>query len=196
MFYPEQFGVNDICFTLAEQGHDITVLTELPNYPKGVILKDYRWFRKRRELIKGVKVIRVPLIGRGSSKIRLALNYISYAITASICVLFMKKKHDVVMVYQLSPVTMAIPAIVYKLLSGRKILLYCTDLWPESVVAAGISKNSMIFKILHELSRWIYSKADKIAISSRLFAKYFKEVLELEGSVEYPPLMQMPYLRI
>lgn len=187
LFYPEQFEINDICFTLAEQGHDITVITGLPNYPEGVILKDYRWFKKRNEEINGVEVIRVPLIGRGNSKIRLALNYLSYAVSASIKVLFMKKRYETVLVYQLSPVTMTIPAILYKALTGKRIFLYCTDLWPESVVAAGISKESLLFKVIYLLSRWIYTKVDRIAISSRLFAKYFKEVLKIESPLEYIP---------
>ena len=51
-FYPEQFKVNDICFELVDQGHKVTVLTGLPNYPSGIILKEYRWFRKRHEIIK------------------------------------------------------------------------------------------------------------------------------------------------
>lgn len=187
LFFPEQFEINDICFTLAELGHNITVLTGLPNYPEGIILKDYRWFKKRKEVINGVKVIRVPLIGRGTSKLRLALNYISFAFSSSIQILFMKKQYDMVLVYQLSPVTMALPAIIYKAIAGKKIFLYSTDLWPESVVAAGISKNSFVFKILYRLSRWIYSKADKIAISSRLFQKYFQEVLKLDIDLKYIP---------
>jgi len=186
-FYPEQFRINDICFTLAELGHDVTVLTGLPNYPQGIILKDYRWLKKHREIINGVMVIRVPLIGRGRSKFKLALNYISYAVSASIYVLFMKKEYDVVWAYQLSPVTMVVPAILYRQLTGKKILLYCLDLWPENVVASGISKNSKVFKSLYRLSRWIYSKADKIAISSSLFSKYFKEVHKLKNPTEYLP---------
>ena len=74
-FYPEQFRVNDICFELVKLGYDVTVLTGLPNYPYGVIPKDYRWFKRRYEDINGVRVIRSCLIGRGQGQIRLALNY-------------------------------------------------------------------------------------------------------------------------
>jgi glycosyltransferase involved in cell wall biosynthesis len=186
-FYPEQFRINDICFSLAKQGHDITVLTGLPNYPQGRVPSEYRWFRKRREQINGVKIIRATLFGRGKSKIRLALNYCSFAFFASIKALFLKERYDVVFVYQLSPVTMAIPAILYKWRTGCKIGLYCNDLWPESVQAVGIKRNSLIFRFAYFLSRWIYLKADKIAISSRLFTKYFAEVLKIAGDQIYLP---------
>lgn len=186
-FYPEQFRINDICFSLAKQGYDITVLTGLPNYPQGKVLDEYGWFRKRREQINGVKIIRASLFGRGKSKIRLTLNYCSFAFFAAIKAFFIKEKFDAIFVYQLSPVTMALPAIVYKWRTGCKMVLYCNDLWPESVQAVGIKRDSLIFRFAYFLSRWIYLKADKIAISSRLFAKYFTDVLMIKGTQVYLP---------
>ena len=43
-YYPEQFGVSDISSKLAALGHDVTVLTGLPNYPMGEIFPGYRWY--------------------------------------------------------------------------------------------------------------------------------------------------------
>ena len=48
-FYPENFRINDICFELAKKGHDVTVLTGLPNYPKGKVLKEYKWWKNRKQ---------------------------------------------------------------------------------------------------------------------------------------------------
>ncbi|MDD4802797.1 MAG: glycosyltransferase family 4 protein [Syntrophomonas sp.] len=187
-FYPEQFKVNDICFELVKLGHDVTVLTGLPNYPSGVTHKDYRWFKRRYENINGVKIIRTSLIGRGQGKIRLALNYLSFAVCSSIRALFMKKDFDLVLVYQLSPITMACPALLLKKLTGKPILLYCQDLWPESIVAAGIKQESSIYRIILSLSRYIYKRADKIAISSKLFKNYFSEVIGIDGDISYLPV--------
>lgn len=187
-FYPEQFKVNDICFELASMGHKVIVLTGLPNYPSGIIKKEYRWFRKRHEYINGVEVIRVPLIGRGSGKLRLALNYISYAVSASLRALFLKKDFDVILVYQLSPVTMAIPAILLKKISGINILLYCFDLWPESVAAVGIKDKSLVYKPLLAISKWIYKNADRIAISSKMFKTYFNDVIGINDELIYLPI--------
>ena len=55
-FYPENFRINDICFELAKKGHKITVLTGLPNYPKGKVLKDYKFFKNRNQKINGVNL--------------------------------------------------------------------------------------------------------------------------------------------
>jgi glycosyltransferase involved in cell wall biosynthesis len=180
-YYPEPFRIYDICETLVKKGHDVTVLTGLPNYPEGRILKDYRFGKKRNEYLNGVKIIRSFEIGRGNGKIKLFLNYFSFALSASIKALFMKEKFDVVFVNQLSPVMMGIPAIVYKKKHKKKILLYSLDLWPASLAAGGINENSLIYKVFLNISKWIYNSADSILITSHLFKQYFKDTLHLDS---------------
>jgi len=180
-YYPEPFRLNDICETLVAEGHTVTVLTGLPNYPTGVINNEYRWGRKRRELINGVDVIRVSIIGRGQNLIKLSLNYLSFLINGSLRALFIKKDFDVVFVYQQSPITLAIPALVYrKFRGGQKVHLYCLDLWPESLAAANINFGSIPYKFLLKISRRIYKSVDSISVTSPFFRKYMKEVIGLE----------------
>jgi glycosyltransferase involved in cell wall biosynthesis len=187
-YYPEQFRINDICEQLVSDGHHVTVLTGLPNYPSGKVPNEYRWLKKRKETINGVHVIRCFEIGRKTGKLRLALNYLSYTISASLRVIFLRKDFDIVLVNQLSPVTMAIPAILYKKLHGKKLFLYCLDLWPDSLAAAGIKKESIIFRIIYRMSRRIYAGADSIAVTSKSFSLYFDKVLKISGQkIEYLP---------
>lgn len=113
-YYPEPFRISDICEALVERGHDVTVLTGLPNYPEGNVLDAYRGGKNRKEVINGVNVIRSFEIGRGNRKATLLLNYFSFALSASYKTLLMKEKYDAVFVNQLSPVMMGIPAMVYK----------------------------------------------------------------------------------
>jgi len=187
-FYPEQFTVNDICFELVKEGYEVTVLTGLPNYPGGIVGKRYEWFKNRTEEINGVKVIRSWLIGRGKGIKRLALNYISFAVSATFKALFLKKDFDIILVYQLSPVTMALPGIVLKRLTNKPLIIYCHDLWPESIASAGISSESKIYSILLVMSKWIYKSADQIFASSKLFAEYFSNVLDVYDKIIYLPV--------
>ncbi len=187
-FYPEQFKISDICFELVKLGHDVTVLTGLPNYPAGVVHKEYRWFKNRHENINGVQVIRSTLIARGKGKLRLALNYISFAVCASVRALFLQKDFDVILVWQLSPITMALPALLLNKLTGKPLLLYSQDLWPESVVAVGVNKEGIIYKMLLSFSKYVYHGVDKILISSKMFAKYFEEVIGINSSISYLPV--------
>jgi glycosyltransferase involved in cell wall biosynthesis len=188
-YYPEQFRITDICESLVTEGHKVTVLTGLPNYPHGKVYSGYRSKEKRQEIINGVKVVRTPIIPRGNNILGLTLNYLSFAFNASLKVLFLKKNYDVVYVYQTSPVTMAIPALFYKKLTGKKVIHYCLDLWPESIAAVGIKNKSIIYKILLMISRKIYNSADQIHITSELFANYFKNIIKLKDlkKIEYRP---------
>ena len=161
-FYPEQFKVNDICYELVKEGHEVTVLTGLPNYPSGKVSRRYRGFKNRQEEVKGVKILRSWLIGRGKSNMTLAANYLSFALSASFKALGMKKDFDAILVYQLSPITMAIPAIILKRITKKPLIIYSFDLWPESIASAGISAKSPIYKVLLKFSRWIYQSADEI----------------------------------
>lgn len=178
-YYPEPFRITDICESLVDRGHDVTVLTGLPNYPEGEIIQEYRYGNKREELLNGVKVIRCYEIGRGKNKMKLFLNYFSYAISATFKALHMKDKFDVVLVNQLSPVMMGIPAIVYKKKFKKKVLFYCLDLWPDSLAAGGIKQDSLIYKLFYRISKWIYAGADSILVTSSMFKIYFRDVLEL-----------------
>ncbi|MEB2492988.1 glycosyltransferase family 4 protein [Peribacillus frigoritolerans] len=187
-FFPEQFRVNDICFELAKEGNEVTVLTGLPNYPSGIVDKKYRGLKRRNEQINGVNVIRSSLIGRGKGVKKLALNYASFALTATWKALFLKKDFDLILVYQLSPVTMGLPGILLKKITKKPLILYCHDLWPESIASAGISPNSKLYSILLKLSKWIYKSADKILTSSKLFEEYFKNTLDIHDSIIHLPV--------
>jgi glycosyltransferase involved in cell wall biosynthesis len=187
-FYPEQFRVNDICFELVKEGHDITVLTGLPNYPRGVVEEKYKGLKNRTEMINGVKVVRSWLFGRGEGTKRLVANYLSFALSSTFKSLFLRKDFDLILVYQLSPVTMALPGILLKKLTKKPLVLYCHDLWPESIASAGISSDSKIYSILLKLSKWIYKKADYIFTSSKLFEEYFKGTLNVQKEFTHLPV--------
>jgi hypothetical protein len=66
-FHPENFRINDVVLELKEMGHEITVLTGKPNYPKGQFYKGYSFFSKNKNEWNGVKVLRSPLFPRGKS---------------------------------------------------------------------------------------------------------------------------------
>lgn len=64
-FWPENFRVNDLAESLQRDGHSVTALTGMPNYPSGKLFPDYSWWRIKTEKYNGVTVFRVPLIPRG-----------------------------------------------------------------------------------------------------------------------------------
>ena len=185
-YYPEPFRITDICEELVRRGHEVFVVTGLPNYPEGMIYSGYRGKDKRDENINGVRVHRCFTIGRRSGVLFRFLNYYSYAFSSVRYTSKLKEKFDVIFVNQLSPVMMAKAAISYKKKHNTKIVMYCLDLWPESLTVGGIKKGSAIYKFFHKVSAKMYSKADKILVSSKSFSKYFEEEFDIKDT-EYLP---------
>lgn len=187
-YYPEPFRIDDICEEWVRQGHSVMVVTGLPNYPMGEIYEGYKGKDKRDEVINGVKVHRCFELPRMKGAIHRLLNYYSFAWSAKKYVKKLKEEFDVVFVNQLSPVMMAKPAIAYKKKHGTKVVLYCLDLWPESLIAGGIKRGSFLYKHYHKVSKKIYQAVDKIAVTSQSFKKYFEEQFGIgEEKVSYVP---------
>ena len=114
-FYPENFKINDLIFSLKERGHQITVLTGKPNYPKGSFFDGYSWNSPDFETINGIPVYRANLFSRGKGgAFRLFLNYCSFALLSLFKIRNIKGPFDAIFVYQTSPVTVGIPAVYAK----------------------------------------------------------------------------------
>ncbi|WP_416327449.1 glycosyltransferase family 4 protein [[Eubacterium] hominis] len=188
-YYPEPFKINEICEEMVGRGHQITVLTGLPNYPEGEIFEEYKGFNiEKAEMLNGVKVIRVPIKPRKKGSINLVKNYISYVTEANKRLKKLDSVFDLVFVYQLSPILMAIPAIKFHKRHRIPLILYCLDLWPESIKTIGINEGNIIFKVLRRLSKAIYKSCDKICVSSPSFIDYLASELSLKATeIEFIP---------
>ena len=189
-FHPENFKCNDVAFELAKRGHEVTVLTDIPNYPGGKFYKGYGLFHKRKEYLNGVKIIRTWVIPRGNGgAIRLALNYFSFAFFASIRVFFMSlfHKYDAILVHETSPITVGIPAVLAKKMQRIPMLFWVLDLWPESLSAAGGITNKYILGFFTQMTKWIYNNSNRILISSKGFRKSILEKGNYEKKLVYFP---------
>jgi colanic acid biosynthesis glycosyl transferase WcaI len=167
-FWPENFRINNLAIALEKQGHKVTILTGLPNYPEGKIYKGYKW-KVIREVYKNINIIRVPIIPRrNASNFNLFFNYLSFAVIASILSPFLIKGNiDKIFIYGGSPLTKAIPAIVLKKIKKAPIFLWVLDLWPESVFVNNRIKSRVIFLLIKLMTKWIYKNSDYILLQSK-----------------------------
>jgi colanic acid biosynthesis glycosyl transferase WcaI len=175
-FWPENFRINDIAVSLIKEGHKVTVITGIPNYPDGKFFKGYGFFKNLTESYNGINIIRIPLIPRGNGNgFRLILNYISFMAFACLIAPFLKiPKYDIVFGYEPSPVTVALPAILLKKIHKIPFVFYVLDLWPESVSAVGAVKSKTILNTIKLLVNYIYKNCDKILVPSRGFISNIK----------------------
>ena len=82
-FHPENFRINDLADEFQSKGHQLTILTGIPNYPSGQFFDGYGIFKKNIDKYKGMRVLRCPIIPRGSaSSLRLVLNYVSFVFSS------------------------------------------------------------------------------------------------------------------
>ncbi|MFH6603055.1 glycosyltransferase family 4 protein [Maribacter algicola] len=188
-FWPEDFKVNDVAFDFVQRGHEVTVLTGKPNYPKGKFYKGYGFLSRRKELVKGVKVIRCPIIPRGKGgAISLVLNYLSFIFFAYFTSLFrIKGAYDIVFSHLTSPLTSALPAIWLKKRFKLPLVIWVLDLWPESVAATTNIKNKQVYSLLNKVVRYIYNKSDKVLVSSRSFFNSVESKIKDPSKIGYFP---------
>lgn len=167
-FWPEEFRINDICEGLVEKGHEVEVLTGLPNYPYGKLFEGYSFKSRGPKEYKGIKINRCYLIERGQdSSIKLALNYLSFMINSLFHIPKLSKKNfDNIFVFQISPITSAIPAIVLGKLKRIPTSIYIQDLWPETFYSIKNINNKNIRNTLKKICIKIYDAFDQIVIAS------------------------------
>ena len=191
-FYPDIYAVNDIVEEMVKRGHKVTVLTGLPDYTTSKIPPEYRHGKRRHEHYKGADVYRVQTIARHHGPLWRSLNYLSFVVSGSLRAWtqdFTKTDagFDVIYVWEVSPVTMAVPAIRLAKRYRKPLFLYCMDIWPECVKAMGITESNPAFPLIHAWSRLIYNACDHIAVSSKPFFTYLEKMNRV-------PLSRMSYL--
>jgi glycosyltransferase involved in cell wall biosynthesis len=174
-FWPENFRINDLTLGLSEKGHDVTVLTGIPNYPQGQFYPGYGVFSKRRQDYGGVRVVRVPIIPRGKGgTFQLIVNYLSFTVFASFLGPLYCRDHYDLIFFSLSPFTEGIPAMLFKKIKKAPTVFWLQDIWPESLSSTGAISSRFILKMVMILIRSIYRGCDMILTQSRVFSSYIE----------------------
>lgn len=177
-FWPENFRVNDLVQELVRRGHGVTVLTGIPNYPAGKVFEDFKRNPGEFGSYAGAEVCRVPVLARGNGSLRLILNYLSFAIGA--CCFgpwrLRGQDFDVIFVYEPSPATVGLPAVMLGRLKRAPVIFWALDLWPETLSAVGVVRSSAILSAVGQLVGFIYNRCALVLGQSRGFlgsiAKY------------------------
>lgn len=174
-FYPENFRINDLAVRLKERGHEVTILTGIPNYPQGRFYEGYTMFKNRYEIWNGMEIHRVPIFPRYQGALRLTINYFSFVLFGCYKAKVMKKHaFDVIYAFGTSPITQALPALTMKKRIQAPVILHVQDLWPENVLVLTGIRNRLVVKALDWMVDAIYNRCDRILGTSKSFVTAIK----------------------
>ncbi|MFN3417280.1 MAG: glycosyltransferase family 4 protein [Caldimonas sp.] len=170
-FWPEAFRVNDVVAELVRRGHEVTVLTGRPNYPGGEVFEDYRRNPAAFSHFEGAEVLRVPLRPRGQGSLRLMLNYLSFVLWGLFWGpwLLRGRGFDAIFMFQTSPITAALPALLLGRLKRAPVLMWVLDLWPDTLAAVGVVKSPRVLGWVGRLVAFIYRRCARVLVQSKAF---------------------------
>ena len=156
---------------LRQKGFDFEILTGFPNYPLGKIYKGYTLKLFQKETLNKFLINRVFLYpSHDKSSLRRAMNYISFAISATLFGIFKIKRPKVIYAYH-PPLTVGICAVILKLYFRVPLIYDIQDMWPDTLKATGMLSNKFIIKIIYYLCKLVYSLSDEIIVLSPGFKR-------------------------
>lgn len=187
-FFPENFRINDLALELKKRGHEITVLTGLPNYPKGEYFEGYDDTKNCDEVWNDIPVYRCKLRPRKTGSVNLIRNYVSFVVEANKKLKELQNKDfDLIYVFEVSPITVALPAIKFKKKKKIPIVINIQDLWPENIVAVTGMTNPIIIGLVNKMVNYIYRHCDLILTASPCFVPKIQERVTNKDKVIYWP---------
>ena len=173
-FYPENFRVNTLARELVLRGHEVSVMTAYPQYPGGVIFEGYGFDKPYERSWHGVTIHRVKTYPRGKGPLGLLRNTVSYVLSGNRWVRQCHEKFDAVYVFEVSPVTVGLPAVAYKKKFGAPVFFNLQDLWPENVHEVLGIRFPPLTWVINRIVGKIYRGSDKILCASNSFVENLK----------------------
>lgn len=192
-FEPENFRINDLAKEFVKKGYHVDALVGIPNYPAGKYFDGYGLFKRRFEVVEGVNIYRCFQFPRGEKpgNFRLSLNYLSYMFCACLWVLFyfsFKRKYDVIIAYEPSPITLIVPAIVLGKIRKTRVISWIQDIWPDSITGNASERlKKFLWKPLSWLTEFVYRHSDKLLVSSKGMAELICRENDYTSKIVYVP---------
>jgi glycosyltransferase involved in cell wall biosynthesis len=187
-FYPEEFKINDVALSWKDKGYDVDILTLAPTYPLGRVFSGYKNGFFRKDEYHGINIFRVRAItGYRDSAVKKILKYINFMIFGSVAAIFIGRKYDYVLGFNMSSLTGMLPAVLIRKLYKKPLTFWTQDVWPDSVYAYGFKKTRILSIILDTFVRFMYRNIDAIAVSGRGFESKLAPYIEKDLTYHYLP---------
>lgn len=197
-FFPPEVGATQIRLevfarALADAGHNVTVIAEVPNHPSGVIPPEWRGRFVHRTAEQGYNVLRVWVYTspRKSFWRRLAF-YLTYSINAIVVALTMIRRRPDVVFASSPPLPVLTSALVTATLWHRPFVVDIRDLWPAIGVALGELRGRRAVRLARALERLLYRRAAAVVCVTQGFIEHVVAEGAAPGKVHLLPNGTLP----
>lgn len=163
---PEVGAPQNRIFEFARQlkkfGHEVTILTAMPNYPKGEIFDGYKGKFTLKEDIEGIKIVRTWIYAtKKTGFLPRILNYMSFTVSSVLFGSPLIGKQDAV-ITESPPLFLGYSGYLISKFKKAKFVFNISDLWPESAIKLGVLHNKTLIRMSTWLEEFCYRKAHLI----------------------------------
>ena len=159
-YYPPETGapqnrLRSLAGHAQAAGHEVNVITAMPNYPKMQVFDDYNGKLFHDEIVDGIRIYRGWIYAsRRLGIVSRLLSYFSFVVTS----LFagMKSGKTDYLFCESPPLFLGLSAVLLAKLKGAKLIFNVSDLWPESAEKLNIIRNRMLLRLTYGLEAWLY----------------------------------------
>ena len=183
-FFPPEVGatqsrIHAFAAGLADRGHDVEVICEVPNHPQGVVHPEFRGRLAAQRRLDGFRVVYVWVYAHPKKTFRTRLAFYGSYAAAATAAGALRPRPDVV--FASSP-PLPVAAAAALIASRHRVpwVMDVRDLWPEAAVAMGELSNPTLLRMAERLERQLYRSASAITATTRPFRD------AIAGSVERP----------
>jgi glycosyltransferase involved in cell wall biosynthesis len=162
-YYPPETGapqnrLHSLARNLVAAGHEVEVLTAMPNYPKMRIFDSYRGRVSAAEEIDGITVRRSWIyVSRSKAMVPRLVNYFSFVVTSLIAGLRVDRSDY--LICESPPLFLGMSAWVIARGMGARLIFNVSDLWPETAEKLGIVGDGLLLRIAYRLEAWLYRQS-------------------------------------
>lgn len=160
---PEVGAPQNRIFEFAKQlkgfGHEVTILTAMPNYPRGEVFEEYRGKKFVKEELEGINIVRTKIYATKEKTFTKRLcNYLSFTFSSVFQGAKYIEKQDVI-ITESPPLFLGWSGYILSKLKGAKFIFNVSDLWPESAIKLDMLHNKLFIKLSVWLEEFCYRKA-------------------------------------
>lgn len=178
-YYPPEIGAaSNRIYHLSEglkQNYNVTVVTQLPNYPTGKIFKDYKKKFLSKSHQDGIVVNRLwvyPSVSK--NKIVRLFAMLSYSF--SLIWFFIWHRIPNKVIIQSPPLLVSFTCLLFLRSKKRQLILNVSDLWPSAGLELGALKKGIGYTFLKKIERFNYKNANLIMGQSNEILAHIKQI--------------------